>query len=491
MEQQLNGGSVPQDFYQFQTWLKSLFTVDQTGNVIENPNALQYTGGSTNEEDRLIREKMYSFANIREAYYLQQMCKDIPTSENPNPSETIVHALADNCLLNAFIAWTVPLENRALASQSLMNIFQNNFQTAVKIGDTKFCKTPQNEIFVNNALNQEIINLKQQLLYEKSTIDSQAQLLVTAAEEQSVLKSAIEAMKREQNDATDSLVRTWQEKYNELQYATDAIVKEKNITLLQEIEQLKVILGTIQDRHGNELKMVNENYQNEIKKLTEQNDTILKDCKDKVNTTEMLKMKDIELIKQQSRSEIQDIKQQYEKDKDDIKKTLKDEFQSQYSDLKNRYNYMEESNKKYREDCKKLLNRITKLEQSNGEFAEGMDLRNQEITTQKAIYEDKLNQYLASNTSLQQQLNLITLQLTTKTTEFQTEIGRVRNEEKMDCANNLSQLKELNETQIRQSEMLLKLKHKMELEELNRTFKVQLEQQKTENSNNVNNCVIM
>lgn len=504
MDQQLNGGSIPYDFTQYNTWIQKLFLIDpQNGKITEYPEALVYIGGdeTPSAEDTTFREYHYSLKNIREAFSLQQYCMV------PGTNESIIHALASNFLLNAFIAWNVPLYQRANATLSLNSIFQKNFTTALSFGETHFCKASENEIFGNVQLESKIMELNNQLAYQKNTIDSQAQLLSIAAEEQAVLKSAIDSSTNEQNLAIENLTKQFQQQYNELQVSTDAIVKEKNVTLIQEIEQLKGILANIQQDH-----------QRELKKVMESNEIIVHDCNEKLKTTELLKNQEIEYMKEKCKSEVQEMRHQCtnqlqdmkikcEKEIEKNKQIIKDEFQIQYDVVLRDLKTSEELNKQYQKDVPKLYKKLQEYKVKNNSLVEGFELRGQkletqenlytqQLATQKNLYEDKLVQTQANVNSLQQQVNLLTLQLTTKSSEFQTEIGRVRNEEKIDCTNQLTKLASDSNARYEKTLEIYKLQAAKEINQLNYDHKLQLELQEKkrdliQDSNNSSNCIII
>lgn len=471
----LQAGYIPQNVVTegFDAWLNSLFPSDisNPGMVSENPGALVYTGASTTTGDDEIRNMLYSFANIREAFLLRRLCK------TESRTESIVHALVDNFLLNAYAHWNLSPEKRMEFIRTQASTFQSNAVISEKIGSLPFCSLPDqkdNEIFLSNRLKAEIARLMQELASRDATIQSQNDLLVTAAEQKSILEGTIRTIQDTQTTALLSMKENFEKRYTDLQNATDALIAEKNQDLYEKIQLLEA-----------ELIKVRVEQERELAKALQSSNIIEMQMKEKANAFKEVYEKDILLIKKDCERKLADKDEQVKILIDSKLDIVKSEFiskykilQTKYEALKSKYSALSKTSEKREEEYKILALQNSELGQTKKNMAEGLELRDTELRTQKRLFDEARDRYMAKMSSLEQQLSSTALQLGTKTSEYETEVARLRAEKDIQCTNELAKLSKESDARYQQSISMIKSVCEAKIEEIKRNYKLDLQMRK-------------
>lgn len=468
----LQAGYIPQNVVTegFSAWLNSLFPSDilNPGMLAENPEALVYTGSSTTQADDDIRNFLYNFGNIREAFLLRKICI------TEGRSESVIHALVDNFLLNAYAHWNLPPERRTEFIRAQASTFQSNSAIAEKIGSIPFCSLPDvkdTEIFFVNRLKADVTKLNEEIHARDATIQSQNELLLSAAEQKNLLDGTIRTLQETQNTALLTMKETFEKRYQELQNATDALIAEKNQDLYEKAQMLEA-----------ELIKVRLEHERELSKALQSSSIIEAQMKEKVSAFKELYEKDLLLIKKDCDRRMADKDEQVKILMDSKLDIVKSEFISKYKILQTKYEALKtkhaalvKTSEKREEEYKVMALQNSELSQTRKNMAEGLELRDTEIRTQKRLFEEARERYTAKIQSLEQQLSSVSLQLGTKTSEFESELSRMRAEKDIQCNNELAKLAKESDARYQQSIHLIKNMCEAKMEELKKSHRLELQ----------------
>jgi hypothetical protein len=314
----------------------------------------------------------------------------------------------------------------------------------------------------------------QELASRDATIQSQNDLLVTAAEQKSILEGTIRTIQDTQTTALLSMKENFEKRYTDLQNATDALIAEKNQDLYEKIQLLEA-----------ELIKVRVEQERELAKALQSSNIIETQMKEKANAFKEVYEKDILLIKKDCERKLADKDEQVKILIDSKLDIVKSEFiskykilQTKYEALKSKYSALSKTSEKREEEYKILALQNSELGQTKKNMAEGLELRDTELRTQKRLFDEARDRYMAKMSSLEQQLSSTALQLGTKTSEYETEVARLRAEKDIQCTNELAKLSKESDARYQQSISMIKSVCEAKIEEIKRNYKLDLQMRK-------------
>ena len=239
---------------QVENWLNVLFEYDASnpGVPIEHPDRLVFaslTDGADMDQD--MRNSLYSFDKIKEAFFLHKICQP------PQGGESIVKALADNFLIHAYALWNFSsATERSQFMREQATVFQQNSNTSERIGSLPFCRISQpgqNEIFLFEGELRRNADLQLALQGLQTQLASQQTLLEQAAEQRIVLEQSLEVAQSATEKAVAQTQAFANERYQKLQIMTDALIADANAGLLESNKEFRRELDTLQVQSAKEV----------------------------------------------------------------------------------------------------------------------------------------------------------------------------------------------------------------------------------------------
>jgi hypothetical protein len=414
--------------------LASLFQPDarNPSAIVEQPGNLVFLGGESTEQETVSRNTAFSFDKIRQAFFLHKMCQ-------VGNRETIIKALADNFLINAFAAWTLSSGKRAEFLSLQAETFLSNRKSSESFGTLPFCATEDeqtNEIFEVGALRVKRMELEAQIVELQQLVGSQQQLLNVAADDKRILTQALERSKETLNTAVVSVRDADEKRYKQLQAATDVLVAEKNQELLQALDDARRNLAMFQNDRDTQVKQLEK----VIRDLSSELET-------KVQTERAFAAKELENARLKCDATIAARDQEFNitvtgkiaalatTHKTELAKAAA-EINAKESELKSAIKALDDLRKEFA----MLATQAGAMRLEMGNLKEGIELREREIATLRNQLEDTRVTNASRVQTLESQVVNLNLQLASKAKQFDTEVAALRSQAQAACAEDVARL---------------------------------------------------
>lgn len=416
-------------------WLSTLFATDpnQPTNVIEQPGNLVFVAGDTTEQETFARNSMYSFAKIRQAFFLHKMCRTVPDKES------MVKALADNFLVNAYATWNLPAARRADFLRLQSSLFQQNSQIAEAIGTLPFCSIEDestNEVFEVASLRSQRIDLQQQIVQLVQGTESLKQLLNAAAQDKIILTQALDTARASAQAAIESVRETELKRYKQLQASTDVLVAEKNTELQQMLDDAR-----------RNMNMFQKDRDAQVLALEEMIQRLSSDVETKVKEVKVLANKDMEIAKGKCDATLAAHDQEFNITMtgklNALVATHKNELAKAAAEINAKSDELRSANKSLEEVRKEFAMLATQagaMRQQMLNLEEGIELRENAIGVLRNQLEDTRVTNASKVQSLESQVVNLTLQLSSKTKQFDSEISSFKSQAQAACAEDVARL---------------------------------------------------
>ena len=416
-------------------WLSTLFATDpnQPTNVVEQPGNLQFVAGDTTEQETFARNSMYSFGKIRQAFFLHKICRTVPEKES------MIKALADNFLVNAYASWNLPASRRGDFLRLQSSLFQQNSQISEAIGTLPFCSMEDpsmNEVFEVASLRSERIDLQQKIQQLVQGTESLKQLLNVAAEDKMILTQALNTARSSAQAAIDSVRETDLKRYKQLQASTDFIVAEKNAELQQLLDDARRNMNMFQKDRDAQVLALEET----IRRLS-------KDVEEKVKEQKVLASKDLEIAKGKYDAAIAAHDQEFNISMtgklNALAATQKNELANRDAKINASMDELRSANKsldEVRKEFAMLATQAGAMRQQILNLEEGIELREREIGTLRNRLEDTRVTNASKVQALDSQVVNLTLQMSSKTKQFDSEVAALRSQAQAACAEDVARL---------------------------------------------------
>lgn len=424
-------------------WLSTLFqpSPNQPTAIIEQPGNLQFVSGESTPQEAADRNTKYSFDKIRQAFFLSKMCRTVPEKES------LVKALVDNFLVNAYASWVLPAPDRANFLRTQAKLFETNSAISESIGTLPFCSIDDagtNEIFEVASLRSQRIELEQQIAQLNQAVASQQQLLTVAAEDKRILSQALETARSAAQAAIDSVRDTELKRYRQLQAATDVLIAEKNAELLQALQDERRNLAAFQNDRDTQVKQL----QDVIQQLSSDLETKLRDAR-------LLASKDLELAERKCESKLAARDQEFNialtGKLNALDTAHKNELSKAATEVSAKDNELRAATKALddlRKEFAMLATQAGAMRQHIANVEEGIELREREILTLRNQLEDGRTTNASKVRSLESQVVDLNMQLASKHKQFQTELSALKSQAEAACATDVARLAQQSDERI-------------------------------------------